>query len=115
MLDKVQHLCIALDFSPDLMFFALFLNPTLSKCKQPFISYTNRHAFSSNLLVDLLPFLLFISFISAPLLCSSPRLPELFGLPKLSGHYIFLSAKAHELVGFISLSFILFLDKTEIY
>ncbi|KAL4000258.1 armadillo repeat-containing protein 5 [Sarotherodon galilaeus] len=47
-------------------------------------------------LFDLLPFLPFISFISAPLFRSSPRLPELFGLPKLSGHYIFLSAKAHK-------------------
>lgn len=27
----MQHLCIALDFSPDLMFFALFFNPTLSQ------------------------------------------------------------------------------------
>lgn len=51
----MQHLCIASDFSPDLMFFALlfFLSHALpvflQKCKQPFISYTNRHAFSSNL------------------------------------------------------------------
>lgn len=115
----MQHLCIALDFSPDLVFFALFFNPTLS---QSFYRSANNLLYHTPIgtpsLLTSISWsftLLFISFISAPLFCSSPRLPELFGLPKLSGHYIFLSAKAHELVGFISLSFILFLDRTEIY
>lgn len=116
----MQHLCIALDFSPDLMFFALFFNPTLS---QSFYRSANNLLYHTpigtpSLLTSIswsftLPSLHFLHFCSTVLFLASSSWA--FWTTEVEWTLYILSAKAHELVGFISLSFILFLDRTEIY